>query len=244
MMLRAILVVLGFLLAASLYGQQKAADQIPAAKGSINITAVGHASLMLQYDNKAIAVDPVNQAGYASLPRPGLILITHTHGDHFVPQAVEALKKADTKILAPPAVKEKLPEAEAISNGQTHKWQDVPIEAVAAYNIERGPSPGTKYHPQGQGNGYVLELGGKRIYIAGDTECTPEVKALKNIDAAFLPMNLPYTMPPEEAAACAKVFRPKIVYPYHYRGSDLSKFQDALKGEKGIEVRLLEWYAR
>jgi len=109
------------------------------------------------------------------------------------------------------------------------------------YNLTRGPAPGQLYHPKGRGNGYLLTLGGKRVYIAGDTACTPEMRALTNIDVAFLPMNLPYTMPPTEAAACAKAFEPHIVYPYHYRGSDLKAFADALKGEP-IEVRLRDWY--
>lgn len=226
----------------AVFAQQKNTDQIPAASGDIRVTAIGHASLVLQYAGKTINVNPVGPAGYTNVPRADLILITHGHGDHLQPAAITAVKKEGTRILAPPAVKEKLPEAEAIEAGQTKPFDGISIEALPAYNLERGPSPGTKYHEKGVGVGYVLTLGGKRVYVAGDTECTPEVKALKNIDAAFLPMNLPYTMTPEEAAACVKVFRPKIVYPYHYRGSDLAKFQEPLKAEKGIEVRLLAWY--
>lgn len=230
------------LLAVGAFAQDKKMDQIPAAKGNIRVRAVQHASMALQYDGKTIYVDPVGQSGYGNLPHGDLMLITDIHRDHLDPATINQLKKTDTVIYAPQAVKEKLPEAKVIANGQTEKWNDVTIEAVPMYNIERGPNPGAKYHDKGRGNGYVLTLGGKRVYIAGDTECTPEMKALKNIDAAFLPMNLPYTMPPEEAATCVKAFRPKIVYPYHYRGSDLKVFQNALKGEKGIEVRLLEWY--
>jgi L-ascorbate metabolism protein UlaG (beta-lactamase superfamily) len=109
------------------------------------------------------------------------------------------------------------------------------------YNLQRGPAPGQFFHPKGRGNGYILTLGGKRLYIAGDTECTPEMRALKNIDIAFIPMNLPYTMPPAEAAECVKAFKPKVVYPYHYRGQNPEEFKAALKGEP-VEVRLLDWY--
>ena len=117
------------------------------------------------------------------------------------------------------------------------------IEAIPAYNIKRGPAPGKLFHDKRRGNGYVLTYGGKRFYFSGDTEGVPEMRALKNIDVAFVCMNLPYTMPPEEAADAVKAFHPKIVIPYHYRGSDLTVFQKALEGT-GIEVRLLEWYPK
>ena len=109
------------------------------------------------------------------------------------------------------------------------------------YNLQRGPSAGQLFHTKGRGNGYVVTLGGKRLYFAGDTECTPEMKALKNIDVAFIPMNLPFTMPPAEAAECAKTFVPKVAIPYHYQGQNPQEFQAALKGS-GVEVRLLKWY--
>lgn len=232
----------GALFAVALFAQQRVVDTIPTAQGGLRITPIRHASLMLEFDGRTIHVDPVGQANYAGLPKADLILITHIHGDHFDPKLIAELKKANTKVVAPPVVQEKMPDVEVIKNGETRVVEGIRIEGIAAYNLERGPKPGAKYHEKGLGNGYVLTLGGKRLYLAGDTECTPEMKALKNIDIAFLPMNLPYTMPPQEAAECVKVFRPKIVYPYHYRGSDLKAFEDALKGEKGIEVRLREWY--
>jgi len=137
-------------------------------------------------------------------------------------------------------------EAKVMANGDSQavnlQGTTIGIEAVPMYNLTRGPSAGQFYHDKGRGNGYVLTFGGKRVYIAGDTECIPEMKALKNIDIAFLPMNLPYTMTPQEAAECTKAFRPKVVYPYHYMGQDPQAFADALKGEKGIEVRLRNWY--
>jgi L-ascorbate metabolism protein UlaG (beta-lactamase superfamily) len=130
-----------------------------------------------------------------------------------------------------------------IANGETKTINGVSIEAVPMYNLQRGPSAGQLFHTKGRGNGYVVTVGGKRLYFAGDTECVPEMKALKNIDVAFIPMNLPYTMPPSEAAECVKAFKPKIAYPYHYMGSDLKQFEDALKGS-GVEVRVRDWYAK
>jgi L-ascorbate metabolism protein UlaG (beta-lactamase superfamily) len=109
------------------------------------------------------------------------------------------------------------------------------------YNLQRGPAAGQLFHTRGRGNGYVVLLGGKRLYFAGDTECVPEIRALKNIDVAFMPMNLPYTMPPSEAADCVKAFKPAIVYPYHFQGQKPEEFEAALKGS-GIEVRILNWY--
>ena len=133
--------------------------------------------------------------------------------------------------------------AKPIANGESKTWQNWSIEAIPAYNLTRGPAPGKLFHDKGRGNGYVLTYGGKRFYFSGDTEGVPEMRALKNIDVAFVCMNLPYTMPPDEAAEAVKSFHPKIVIPYHYRGSDLSVFQKRLEGT-GIEVRLLDWYPK
>jgi L-ascorbate metabolism protein UlaG (beta-lactamase superfamily) len=133
-------------------------------------------------------------------------------------------------------------EATVINNGESKILEGIKVEAIPMYNLVRGPSAGKLYHDKGRGNGYILTIGGKRVYISGDTECTPEMKALKNIDVAFVCMNLPYTMPPEEAAECVRAFRPKIVYPYHYRNSDLNVLAKALKSERGIEVRMRNWY--
>ncbi|HEX4809938.1 MAG TPA: MBL fold metallo-hydrolase, partial [Bryobacteraceae bacterium] len=133
-----------------------------------------------------------------------------------------------------------------LGNGQSKRVDlggaSLEIEAVPMYNLTRGPQPGQLYHPKGRGDGFILTIGGKRVYFSGDTECTVEMKNLKNIDVAFLCMNLPYTMTPAEAAECVKAFRPKIVYPYHYRGQRPEEFADALRGESGIEVRLRNWY--
>lgn len=212
--------------------------------GELKIVPINHASLMLEFGGKVIQVDPVGD--YSALPKADLILLTDIHGDHLAPNTVASLTKPDTVIIAPAAVAKTITSARVMGNGQTDtiKLQNVSIgiEAVPMYNLTRGPSAGQLFHDKGRGNGYVLTLGGKRVYIAGDTECTPEMKALKNIDIAFLPMNLPYTMTPAEAAECVKAFRPKVVYPYHYMGQDPQTFADALKNEKGIEVRLRQWY--
>jgi L-ascorbate metabolism protein UlaG (beta-lactamase superfamily) len=149
--------------------------------------------------------------------------------------------KPGPPLLAPAAAAEKNESLTDMANGETKTVAGISIEAVPMYNLQRGPSAGQLFHTKGRGNGYVLTLGSKRVYVAGDTECTDEMRALKNIDIAFVPMNLPYTMPPAEAAGCVKAFKPKVVYPYHYRGQNPEEFRDALKGEP-VEVRLLNWY--
>ena len=200
---------------------------------------------MLEWSGKVIHVDPWSKGDYAGLPKADLILITDIHGDHMDPTAIAALKKEGTIIVAPEAVAKTVTEAKVLRNDEkttVNLGATVAIEGVPMYNLTRGPGPGQLYHTKGRGNGYVVALGGKRIYFSGDTECVPEIKALAGIDIAFLCMNLPYTQTPQEAAECVKAFRPKLVYPYHYRGQDVQSFADALKGEKGIEVRLRNWY--
>ncbi len=218
-------------------------DTVPAAGGAITITPINHATVEVSHAGKVILVDPVAQGTYTGLPAPDVILVTDIHGDHLDPATVEKVKKADTKVVAPSAAAPKLEGAIVMANGDTKEVDGVRIEAVPMYNLKRGPSPGQLYHTKGRGNGYIVTLGDQRVYFAGDTECTPEMRALTNIDVAFVPMNLPYTMPPAEAAECVKAFKPKIVYPYHYRGSDLKAFASALEGT-GIEVRLRDWYGK
>jgi len=224
------------------------ADVEKTPAGILKIFPINHASLLLDFAGKAIFVDPVGQGDYADLPKADLILITDIHGDHLNPKAIAGLKKEGsvTQILAPEAVQKTLPEARVINSGDTTTIsvgdQKITIEAIAAYNLVRGPAAGQFFHPKGRGVGYILNLGGKRVYISGDTECIPEMKRLKDIDIAFLCMNLPYTQTPLEAAECIKAFRPRVIYPYHYRGQDLQVLVEALKGEKGIEVRLRNWY--
>ena len=213
------------------------------SSGPVKITPIFHASLLIEAGGKTIYVDPANPGNFAGLPPADLILITDIHGDHMDPATILSVSKADTEIWAPSAVVKTVTKGRPISNGESKTWGGWTIEAIPMYNVVRGPSAGTLYHEKGRGNGYVLTYGGKRFYFSGDTEGIPEMRALKNIDVAFVCMNLPYTMPPDEAAAAVKAFHPKTVVPYHYRGSDLSVFQKGLEGT-GIEVRLLEWYPK
>ena len=206
----------------------------------VRITPIQHASLMIQAGGKVIYMDPA-QGSYEGLPPADLILLTDTHGDHLQPAIIDKVRKPGTLLPGPAAVADKLPGTQVIRNGETRKWEGWTIEALPMYNMKRGPKPGTFYHEKGRGNGYLMTYGGKRFYFAGDTESIPEMNGLRNIDAAFLPMNLPYTMTPEEAAEAARAIKPKAVYPYHYRGADLSAFQKALEGS-GIEVRIRNWY--
>ncbi len=222
--------------------QQGNVDILHTEEGELKIRPIMHGSLMLEFRGKVIHVDPWSRGTYVGLPKADLILITDIHPDHMDRAMVEQLKKDTTVILAPAAVAETIREAQIIRNGESKTVDGITVEAVPMYNLVRGPNPGQLYHTKGRGNGYVLTLGGKRVYISGDTECVPEIKALKGIDVAFICMNLPFTMPPEEAAECVKAFRPKIVYPYHYRNSDLNIFVNALKDESGIEVRVRSWY--
>ena len=218
-------------------------DSFETSAGPVKITPLQHASFMIEAGGKVIQVDPVGPELYDGLPQADLILLTDIHGDHMSPPTLAKVKKAGTVIIAPAAVAKTVTEAQVLSNGESKQWSGWTIEAVPMYNIKRGPSPGKLFHDKGRGNGYVLTYGGKRFYISGDTEGIPEMRALKNIDVAFVCMNLPYTMPPDEAAAAVKAFKPKVVYPYHYRGSDLAEFQKGLEGS-GVEVRVRDWYAK
>jgi L-ascorbate metabolism protein UlaG (beta-lactamase superfamily) len=211
--------------------------------GPVRITPVYHASVLVEAGGKNIYVDPARPGDFEGLPPADLILITHDHGDHMDPSVISKLSKADTQIMAPLAVVQTVTAAKPIANGETRTWGAWTIEAVPMYNLKRGPAPGVLYHPKGHGNGYVLTYGGKRFYFSGDTEGTPEMRALKNIDVAFVCMNLPYTMTPDEAADAVKAFHPRVVIPYHYRQSNLAEFQKDLQGT-GIEVRILDWYPK
>lgn len=217
-------------------------DTFQTSAGPVRITPIMHASVLIEANGRTIYVDPA-QGDFNNRPPADLILITDIHGDHMSPDNVRKLSKAGTVVMAPRAVADKMHVDDVIGNGETKHWQGWTIEAVPAYNMKRGPAPGQFYHDKGRGNGYVLSYGGKRFYFSGDTEDIPELASLHDIDVAFVCMNLPYTMTPEEAAVAVKKFHPAIVYPYHYRGSDVKAFAAALKGS-GIEVRLREWYPK
>ncbi len=231
-----------FIAAVAASGQPKRpVEEFAASGGTVRITPVRHGSLMIEAGGQVLHVDPWSQGNYEGLPQADIILITDIHGDHLDRAMVQKLKKAGTVTIGPEAVAKALEGVTVLRNGETTQVGPWTIEAVPMYNLKRGPAEGKLYHDKGRGNGYVITWGGKRIYISGDTEGVPEMRALQNIDVAFVCMNLPFTMPPEEAAEAVKAFRPKIVYPYHYRGSDLSVFQRGLEGT-GIEVRIRDWY--
>lgn len=212
--------------------------------GDVVIHPVSHASMVLETPAGVIYVDPVGGAdAYAGLPAPQLIVITHEHGDHYDQPTLDALDAVG--IIANPAVAAMLPDGMAarttvMANGDTGQALGLTIEAVPAYNITPDRA---QFHPKGRDNGYVLTIGGRRFLIAGDTEDTPELRALTNIHVAFLPMNLPYTMTVEQAADAVTAFAPDIVYPYHHRDSDLEAFARAVEqGESGAQVVIADWY--
>jgi len=214
-------------------------DKIKTAQGDLVITCIGHGTLMLSFGGKIIHVDPVLQyADYTKLPKADLILITHEHPDHLDLKAIDTLKTGKTSIMTTENIARQLPGSIVLKNGDEKTLMGLKIEAVPAYNLVNMRSPGVPYHAKGIGNGYIVTLSDKRLYVAGDTENIPEMKNLRNIDIAFLPMNLPYTMTPEMVADAARAFRPKIIYPYHYGKTDVSKLIDLLKNEKNIEVRV------
>lgn len=216
-----------------------APDQFQTSAGPVQITPIQHASLMLQAGGKVMYIDPA-QGKYDGLPQADYILLTDTHPDHLVPAVIDKLKKPGTVILAPQAVAATVTGATVIANGESKTIGDFKVDALPMYNLTPARQ---QFHPKGRGNGYVVTYGGKRFYISGDTEGTPEMKALRNIDVAFVCMNLPYTMTPEEAAEAVRAFHPAVVYPYHYSNSDLKTFAKLLEGS-GIEVRLREWYPK
>jgi L-ascorbate metabolism protein UlaG (beta-lactamase superfamily) len=214
-------------------------DLIKTSAGDLRITFVGHGTLMMELGTKVIHADPVGRyADYSRLPKADLILVTHHHSDHLDVDAIAALRKPETVLLHTALGAEKIKGGTTLANGQTHTWAGIKIEAVPAYNLVHKRDTGEPFHPKGEGNGYVLTVGDKRIYVAGDTEDTPEMKALRGIAVAFLPMNLPYTMTPEMVAAAAEALRPAILYPYHYGNTDTSKLVALLKDHKDIEVRI------
>jgi len=214
-------------------------DVFPTSQGDLKVTFIGHGTLMFEFGGKVIHIDPIsNLTDYSRLPKADLILITHEHGDHLDPRAIEVLRTKNTDLILTEKGAEKVTGGLVMKNGQTIARKGIKIEAVPAYNIVHVRSAGNPFHPKGQGNGYIITCGDKRIYVAGDTENVPEMKDLKNIDIAFLPMNLPYTMTPEMVADAAKAFHPKILYPYHYGDTDASKLVDLLKNDPKIEVRI------
>lgn len=217
--------------------------------GALSVHPVAHASFVMETPAGVIYCDPVGDVSqYAGLPAPDLILVTHEHGDHYNAGTLTALSKDKATLITNPAVGGMLPEglragASQMANGETMSWEGVSIEAIPAYNLTEERK---KFHPKGRDNGYVLNFGDFRVYISGDTENTPEMKALENIDLAFLCMNLPFTMDIAQAADAVNAFKPKFIYPYHYRGrdggtQDPAEFASLVEGVS--EVKLANWYA-
>ena len=216
----------------------------------LKINPISHASMVIQYGEIDIYIDPVGMpSDYSYYNDPDLILITDIHGDHFSLQTLEGLNTQNAKIMVPQAVASEMPasftpQIDVLHNGESKERYDIRVQAVPMYNLRE---EALKFHQKGRGNGYVLELGEQRIYISGDTEDIPEMRALKDIDIAFVCMNLPYTMPVEQAADAVLEFKPQTVYPYHYRGnpdvSDVAQFKELIyTGNPKIEVVQLDWY--
>ena len=216
-------------------------DIIKTSLGELTITFVGHGTLMFGLGEKIIHVDPVSrEADYRKMPKADIILITHEHGDHLDPEAIALVRKEETTILLPQKCASALTGGIVMRNNDVRTIGQLTFDAVPAYNIVHKRPSGEPFHPRGDGNGYVITFGDMRVYVAGDTENVPEMKALKDIDVAFLPMNLPYTMTPEMVADAARAFRPKILYPYHFGKTDTSELVGLLAEEKEIELRIRE----
>jgi len=214
-------------------------DVIKTETGDLAITCIGHGTLMFEYQGIVIHIDPVSrEADYAKLPKADLVLITHEHGDHLDPKALALVRRERTRIVLTKTCAEKVQGGIVMKNGDVRTVASIKIEAVPAYNVVHKRPNGQPFHPKGRGNGYVVTLGKTRVYIAGDTENVPEMKKLKKIDIAFLPMNLPYTMTPAMVADAVRAFRPKILYPYHYGRTDPKELVQLLKDIESIEVRV------
>jgi len=214
-------------------------DVLKTSSGDLKMTFIGHGTLLFDYNGQIIHVDPwTKQADYAGLPKADLILLTHEHRDHLDLEAIKAIRTDKTLIVLTEKCAAQVQGGLVMANGEVKTVAGLRIEALPAYNLVHMRGPGQPYHPKGEGNGYVVTFGDKRVYIAGDTENTPEMKGLKDIDVAFLPMNLPYTMTPEMVADAARAFKPKVLYPYHFGETDTGKLVELLKDSPEIEVRL------
>ncbi len=218
-----------------------AADRVAA---EVEFYPINHATLVIQSKDITIYVDPVGDpVRFEPFPGPDLILITDIHQDHLSKEVVDKVKQPETLVIATLDAVTQLGYGKVLNNGDAFTDKGVRIEAVPAYNLTQERM---KFHPKGRGNGYVVTLEGKRIYLSGDTEDIPEMRILKNIDYAFICMNLPYTMTEDQAASAVLDFRPKMVFPYHYRGkngfSDIERFKNLVEKDGDIQVKLLAWY--
>ena len=214
-------------------------DVLPTSAGDLQITFLGHGSLFFTFNDKQIYIDPFGKvADYAELPKADLVLVTHEHFDHLDLKELAKIQTDQTVVVLTQLCAKQVKGGIVMQNGDQQSVGGILVEAVPAYNIVHTRQDGKPFHPQGDGNGYILTFGDVRVYVAGDTENIPEMKGLQNIACAFLPMNLPYTMTPEMVAEAAKAFRPRVLYPYHYGDTDTSKLQQLLRQGSGIEVRI------
>ena len=219
--------------------QEYETDRLESGGESLEITFLGHGSLLFTYGEKRIYVDPFTRvADYKTLPKADIILITHEHRDHLDPEALVAIRTEETSVVCTVRCAAQLEGAQVLENGDSTFVRGLPIEAVPAYNLVHKRESGEPFHPRGHGNGYVITFGELRVLIAGDTENTPELKLLRDLDVVFLPMNLPYTMTPEMVAEAAVAMRPRILYPYHFGTTDPSELVNLLADEPDIEVRI------
>jgi L-ascorbate metabolism protein UlaG (beta-lactamase superfamily) len=214
-------------------------DIVKTAEGDLKITFLGHGTLMFSFGGNVIHIDPFSRvADYSKLPQADMILLTHEHPDHLDLKALEFLRTDKTVLVLTEKCAQQVKGGIIMRNGDVQSIEGLKIEAVPAYNLVHMRSEGVPFHPKGDGNGYVITFGDKRIYVAADTENIPEMKKLKDIDYAFLPMNLPYTMTPEMVADAAKRFKPKVLYPYHYGDTDPSRLVDLMEDVPEVEVRI------
>ena len=214
-------------------------DRIATSAGPLDLTFLGHGTLMLTFKDTVLHVDPYGKvADYAALPRADLVLLTHDHADHLDQAALALVRTPATDIVLPPVCADRVQGGLILKNGETRTVRGITVTAVPAYNLVHRRDNGQPFHPRGAGNGYLLDFGDTRLYVAGDTENTPEMAALKDVDIAFLPMNLPYTMTPEMVADAARSFRPRILYPYHYGDTDPQRLVELLRDRPDIEVRI------
>jgi L-ascorbate metabolism protein UlaG (beta-lactamase superfamily) len=226
-------------------------NKILKTKGDeIKITPIEHATAVIDWGDVTIYIDPTGgTTAFKNQKKPDLILITDIHGDHFNKETLEAIDVSKATFIVPQAVANAMPDEftgklEILANGSSKELNGILIEAVPMYNLREEAKD---FHVKGRGNGYILTIDGQRIYFSGDTEDIPEMRSLKNIDKAFVCMNLPYTMTVESAASAVLDFKPKQVYPYHYRGrpdvSDVKMFKKLVDaGNQDIEVVQLDWY--
>jgi L-ascorbate metabolism protein UlaG (beta-lactamase superfamily) len=221
------------------YLDQFESDAIETNAGELVITFLGHGTLMFAFDGKTIHLDPYGSvADYASLPPGDVVLITHEHGDHFDPTALALVRGPGTDVILTARCAPQVEGDIVMGNGDARTVKGMAIEAVPAYNVVHVRPNGQPFHPRHAGNGYIITFGDVRVYVAGDTENVPEMSNLRDIEVAFLPVNLPYTMTPEMAAAAALIVRPRVLYPYHYGTTDTQRLIDLLRDERDIEVRI------